>query len=111
MGYSILELFGLESDITSLLLFLSLTLRPFVVVTDLTFGGVMQGAVPMGERSRSEGQQRSWSSGYDRRLPSDGPGFNSRRTQLLHVPKTKFSFCLKSRTRRDEIAGQNWASS
>jgi hypothetical protein len=24
---------------------------------------------------------RSWSSGYDRRLPSDGPGFNSRRTQ------------------------------
>jgi hypothetical protein len=27
--------------------------------------------------------QRSWSSGYDRRLPSDGPGFNSRRTQFF----------------------------
>ena len=26
---------------------------------------------------------RSWSSGYDRRLPSDGPGFNSRRTQFF----------------------------
>ena len=25
----------------------------------------------------------SWSSGYDRRLPSDGPGFNSRRAQLF----------------------------
>ena len=27
--------------------------------------------------------QRSWSSGYDRRLPSDGPGFNSRRAQVF----------------------------
>ena len=27
--------------------------------------------------------QRSWSSGYDRRLPSGGPGFNFRRTQLF----------------------------
>ena len=26
---------------------------------------------------------RSWSSGYDRRLPSDGPGFNSRRTHFF----------------------------
>ena len=26
--------------------------------------------------------KRSWSSGYDRRLPSDGPGFNSRRTHI-----------------------------
>lgn len=26
---------------------------------------------------------RSWSSGYDRRLPSDGPGFNSRRTHVF----------------------------
>jgi hypothetical protein len=26
---------------------------------------------------------RPWSSGYDRRLPSDGPGFNSRRTHFL----------------------------
>ena len=36
---------------------------------------------------------RSWSSGYDRRLPSDGPGFNSRRTQyflptFLTLPST-----------------------
>ena len=28
-------------------------------------------------------QMRSWSSGYDRRLPSDGPGFNSRRAQFF----------------------------
>jgi hypothetical protein len=27
--------------------------------------------------------ERSWSSGYDRRLPSDGPGFNSRRTHFF----------------------------
>ena len=26
---------------------------------------------------------RSWSSGYDRRLPSDGPGFNSRRAHFF----------------------------
>jgi hypothetical protein len=32
--------------------------------------------------------QRSWSSGYDRRLPSDGPGFNSRRTQNLFLCST-----------------------
>ena len=30
-------------------------------------------------------EARSWSSGYDRRLPSDGPGFNSRRTQLFFL--------------------------
>ena len=35
---------------------------------------------------------RSWSSGYDRRLPSDGPGFNSRRTQLsLNTPYNLFT--------------------
>ena len=28
-------------------------------------------------------EPRSWSSGYDRRLPSDGPGFNSRRTHFF----------------------------
>ncbi len=27
---------------------------------------------------------RSWSSGYDGRLPSDGPGFNSRRAHFLN---------------------------
>jgi hypothetical protein len=36
-------------------------------------------------------EARSWSSGYDRRLPSDGPGFNSRRTQFF-VGDHPFSF-------------------
>ena len=30
-------------------------------------------------------KKRSWSSGYDRRLPSDGPGFNSRRAQKFFL--------------------------
>ena len=30
-----------------------------------------------------ETNKRSWSSGYDRRLPSDGPGFNSRRAHFF----------------------------
>lgn len=32
-----------------------------------------------------EPNARSWSSGYDRRLPSDGPGFNSRRTHFFSL--------------------------
>ena len=32
-----------------------------------------------------EPNARSWSSGYDRRLPSDGPGFNSRRTHVFSL--------------------------
>ena len=39
-------------------------------------------------------KKRSWSSGYDRRLPSDGPGFNSRRAQNFFLQK-------KNRRRRD----------
>ena len=39
----------------------------------------VQSAVP----TKALSNARSWSSGYDRRLPSDGPGFNSRRTQFL----------------------------
>ena len=34
-------------------------------------------------------QKRSWSSGYDRRLPSDGPGFNSRRAHFFVLQKTQ----------------------
>ena len=33
--------------------------------------------------------KRSWSSGYDRRLPSDGPGFNSRRAHVFFCQKKK----------------------
>ena len=40
---------------------------------------------------------RSWSSGYDRRLPSDGPGFNSRRTHFaLPLPSSSHPTSLLS---------------
>ena len=34
-------------------------------------------------------ESRSWSSGYDRRLPSDGPGFNSRRAHFFFGAQKK----------------------
>jgi hypothetical protein len=43
--------------------------------------------------------QRSWSSGYDRRLPSDGPGFNSRRTHLF--------FCLEGKKENAQKVDSN----
>jgi hypothetical protein len=47
MGYSSL---GLNPTLLHYYYFEKKTLRPFVVVTDLTFGGIMQGPVPNGER-------------------------------------------------------------
>ena len=41
---------------------------------------------------------RSWSSGYDRRLPSDGPGFNSRRAHVFAFPS--FSSCAKTKQKK-----------
>jgi hypothetical protein len=39
--------------------------------------------------------KRSWSSGYDRRLPSDGPGFNSRRAHFFFFQTNCFYFVKK----------------
>ena len=56
-----------------------------VMVSIAAFQAVDPGSIP-GPRiffQREFHKKRSWSSGYDRRLPSDGPGFNSRRAQFF----------------------------
>ena len=58
-----------------------------VMVSIAAFQAVDPGSIPgpriFVKREKLFHKKRSWSSGYDRRLPSDGPGFNSRRAQFF----------------------------
>ncbi len=64
-----------------------------------------------------EPNARSWSSGYDRRLPSDGPGFNSRRTHVFSLALSRslslsytLSYFVKKRKKKNNPGNRSRTS-